>query len=72
LLALLLGGVSALSATVLIPADFPRVQFLVARAPHLDDALFPPLAPLEGARTVEGQADDVLSAADAAIVASPD
>jgi lipid-A-disaccharide synthase len=54
----------------LVRAGVPGVQFLVARAPHLDDELFAPLAPLEGVRTVEGQTDDVLSAADAAIVAS--
>jgi lipid-A-disaccharide synthase len=54
----------------LVRAGVPGVQFLVARAPHLDDELFAPLAPLEGMRTVEGQTDDVLSAANAAIVAS--
>ena len=54
----------------LVRAGVPGVQFLVARAPHLDDALFAPLAPLESVRTVEGQTDEVLSAADAAIVAS--
>jgi lipid-A-disaccharide synthase len=54
----------------LVRAGVPGVQFLVARAPHLDDALFAPLVPLEGVRAVEEQTDDVLSAADAAIVAS--
>src|SRR5687768_4239952 len=54
----------------LVRTGVPGVQFLVARAPHLDDALFAPLAPLEDVRTVEGHTDDVLSAVDAAVVAS--
>ena len=52
----------------------PGTQFVVARAPHLDDALF---APLEAARTagirfavVEQQTDAALSSADLVITAS--
>lgn len=51
----------------------PGVQFLVARAPHLDDDLFAPLRELQShgrVATIAGRADDVLSAADAAVVAS--
>jgi lipid-A-disaccharide synthase len=64
-------------AAVLIRARIPGAQFLVARAPHLTDAVFEPLALIrEGdshARSVtvvEGHADDVLAAADVALVAS--
>ena len=61
-------------AAVLIRKQVPDVQFLVARAPHLDDRLFEPLALLEedGASAVvlPASADDVLRAADAAVVAS--
>jgi lipid-A-disaccharide synthase len=48
-------------------------QFIVARAPHLADELFLPLAPLlatPGVAVVENVTDDVLACADAAIVAS--
>lgn len=58
----------------LIAARIPGVQFLVARAPHLRDELFAPLALLESSGaavvTVDGHADDVLGSADAAVVAS--
>lgn len=54
--------------------DVPGVQFLVARAPALDDSLF---APLDGLRTagvplgvLSGAADDVLAASDVVITAS--
>ena len=61
-------------AAVLIRRQVPDVQFLVARAPHLDDRLFEPLGLLEedGASAVvlPARADDVLRAADAAVVAS--
>jgi lipid-A-disaccharide synthase len=57
-----------------IAARLPNAQFILARAPHLDDGL---LAPLEAwpsgvARPVvlEGQTDEVLASADVAIVAS--
>ena len=62
---------------------FPDVQFVVARAPHLGDEDFEPLrslGPVPVARSagganrslaiVEGHADDVLAAADVALVAS--
>lgn len=50
-----------------IRAAVPAVQFLLARAPGLDDGLF---AGLTGVASITGQSDDVLSAADMAIVAS--
>jgi lipid-A-disaccharide synthase len=47
------------------------VQFLVARAPNLDDALFAPIAASDiPLLIVEGRTDDVLSSADLAITAS--
>jgi lipid-A-disaccharide synthase len=58
-------------AGLLIRRDSPLVQFVVARAPHLQDALFAPLDALgAGVVTVDGQADTVLATADAAVVAS--
>ena len=53
----------------------PSVQFVVARAPHLADALFEPLGALTGAGSpapcvVEAQTDDVLVAADVVLTAS--
>ena len=47
-------------------------QFLVARAPDLDDRLFASAAsiPTSAVRLVEGQADQVLASADVALVAS--
>jgi lipid-A-disaccharide synthase len=54
----------------------PGVQFVIARAPHLDDALFASAASLlrpssvPGPVVVESQADDVLAAADVALTAS--
>jgi lipid-A-disaccharide synthase len=50
-----------------IAARLPEAQFLVARAPHLDDALFEPLA---GHRLIEGRTDDVLSVSDVVVTAS--
>ncbi|MGH9219252.1 MAG: lipid-A-disaccharide synthase [Vicinamibacterales bacterium] len=49
----------------------PGVQFVIARAPNLDDGLFEPFG-ISGVtlRIVEGQADDVLNASDAVITAS--
>lgn len=55
---------------ILIRQRLPEVQFVVARAPHLDTALFAPLAALDAAAIVEGRTDDVLEAADVALVAS--
>lgn len=59
----------------LVAATRPATQFVVARAPNLDAALF---APIEAARprhglrvvTVDGQTDSVLAAADAVVTAS--
>jgi lipid-A-disaccharide synthase len=58
-------------AAELMAGELPDVQFLVARAPHLDEALFAPLrrAAVE-IPTVEGLTDHVLSAADVALTAS--
>jgi lipid-A-disaccharide synthase len=62
------------AAAIVIRAKHPDAQFLVARAPHLDDQLFEPVRQLErtgaSAVIVEGQADTVLAAADVALVAS--
>jgi lipid-A-disaccharide synthase len=49
----------------------PGVQFVVARAPHLPDALFDVFAaPVAPVRVVEGRTDDVLSIADVVLTAS--
>ncbi len=52
----------------------PDTQFLVARAPNLDDALLAPLGELSDATlppvVVEGQTDDVLAASDVVVTAS--
>lgn len=49
----------------------PDVQFILARAPHLNDPLFAPLENLNGgAVMLDGHADDVLAAADVALLAS--
>ena len=61
-------------SAVLIRQQIPTVQFLVARAPHLDDRLFSPLAELSGAgqamAIVEMQTNDVLAASDVVVTAS--
>ncbi len=68
-------------AAVLIRERLPEVQFIVARAPHLADAAFQWGGMLRPRATggittdpvvtvVEGHADDVLAAADVALVAS--
>lgn len=53
---------------------FPAAQFLVARAPSLDDALFGPAVEAAAGSLplaiVEGRTDDVLAAADVVITAS--
>ena len=58
----------------LIAAVLPEAQFVAARAPHLSDDLFAPLAdwPATVARPVliEGATDAVLASADVAVVAS--
>ena len=55
-----------------IAAQVPGVQFVVARAPHLDDGLFDTfgIPGLTTLRIVEGQTDDVLQACDAVVTAS--
>lgn len=59
-------------AAAIVSARLPGAQFVVARAPHLDDDLFEPLSDLIGVESVivEGQTDEVLASADVAIVAS--
>jgi lipid-A-disaccharide synthase len=58
----------------LVAERLPPAQFLLARAPHLDDALFEPLRGWpQGLRPpvlIEGATDAVLASADVAIVAS--
>src|SRR3954469_11940110 len=54
----------------LIRQTLPNAQYVLARAPHLEDRLFDSLAQLAGVVTVEGRTDDVLAAADVALVAS--
>jgi lipid-A-disaccharide synthase len=64
-------------AGVIIRSRVPAVQFIVARAAHLTGEVFEPLALLDAGRPgghpvtiVETHADDVLAAADVALVAS--
>jgi len=59
-------------AAAIVNAHLPGTQFLIARAPHLDDDLFEPLSDLIGVESVivEGETDAVLASADVAIVAS--
>jgi len=57
----------------LIAERAPAVQFVLARAPHLADELFAPLAELPAAFrpvVVQGETDAVLASADVAILAS--
>jgi lipid-A-disaccharide synthase len=56
----------------LIRRSVPGTQFVVARAPHVADELLRPLAALGGPAPVvlDGRADDALSVADVALVAS--
>ena len=57
----------------LIRARVPAAQFVLARAPHLDDTLLAPIGPLvaSGAAVeVEDRTDDVLAASDAVVTAS--
>jgi lipid-A-disaccharide synthase len=57
-----------------IAARLPSAQFVVARAPHLDDRLLEPISAWPHAASrpvvVEGRTDDVLASADVAVVAS--
>ena len=48
----------------------PAAQFVVARAPHLDDRLFEPLRALPRAVTIQGETDAVLASADVTLTAS--
>jgi len=58
-------------AAALIRDRLTGVQFIVARAPHLNDSLFAPLDSFAGTMAiVEGRTDDVLATADIALVAS--
>ena len=59
-------------AAAIIRSRMDDVQFVVARAPHLDESLFAPLRSLTGARpiVVDGMADEALAAADIALLAS--
>jgi lipid-A-disaccharide synthase len=56
----------------LVRAAVPAVQFVLPRAPHVDNAMLAPLGALRGqpAVIVDGRAEDALTAADVAIVAS--
>lgn len=65
-----LAGVMA-AAVPSIAQRVPGVQFVVARAPNLDDGLFDPFGiPGVALRIAEGQTDTVLSASDAVVTAS--
>ncbi len=61
-------------SAALIAERVPSVQFLIARAPHLHNELFEPLSQWSARATppvvLEGASDDVLAAADVALVAS--
>jgi lipid-A-disaccharide synthase len=61
-------------AALIVSRRIPDAQFVVARAPSLDDALFEPLTRLRasGVRVeqVSGATDDVLAAADVVVTAS--
>ncbi|CAN5425138.1 lipid-A-disaccharide synthase [soil metagenome] len=61
-------------AAALVRNRLPETQFIVARAPHLPELLFEPLrllgSGMDAAVLVDGRADDVLAAADLALVAS--
>jgi lipid-A-disaccharide synthase len=60
------------AAAAQIRAAVPEAQFLVARAPHLDDHLFDVIraAELKSVAIVEGDTDAVLASADVALTAS--
>lgn len=57
-------------AAARIRTAMPDVQFVLARAAHLDDQLFEPVRRLEHIVSVEGRTDTVLAAADVALTAS--
>jgi lipid-A-disaccharide synthase len=59
------------AAARLISARVPRAQFVLARAPGLDSALFEPgTSGSPHITVIEGRTDDVLAASDAALTAS--
>jgi lipid-A-disaccharide synthase len=53
-----------------IVREIAGTQFVVARAPHLDDRWFAPLAQLAGAAVVTGDTNAVLASADVVVTAS--
>ena len=60
-------------AARMIVAGVPEAQFIIARAPNLDESLFSPLAHWRGPRrpaVIEARTDDVLSAVDVVATAS--
>ncbi len=62
-------------AAAIIATRVPAVQFVVARAPHLDTSLFEPLIGVVGRggrppAIVESRADDVIAASDLVLTAS--
>jgi lipid-A-disaccharide synthase len=57
-------------AAALVRAQVPDVQFVLARAPHLDDRWFDPVRQLPGAAVVTGDTDTVLAASDVVVTAS--
>lgn len=59
-----------LAAAPLIRAQVPDAQFVIARAPHLDDHLFAGARDLAGCVVVNGDTDTVLASADLALTAS--
>jgi lipid-A-disaccharide synthase len=59
-----------MAAAAQIRSRVPGAQFVVARAPHLDDELFAVAKSLAGCAIVEGQTDAALGAADLALTAS--
>jgi lipid-A-disaccharide synthase len=59
-----------IAALPLIAREIPGVQFLLARAPALDDELFHAVSRTSGVTVVSDMADDVLAAADAVVTAS--
>jgi lipid-A-disaccharide synthase len=59
-----------LDAATIVARALPEAQFLIARAPHLADPLFAAAGGDPRIVTIEGVTDDVLAAADVALVAS--
>lgn len=57
-------------AAARIRRALPATQFVVARAPNLDSALFAPLVAAGPSAIVEGRTDDVLNASDLVLTAS--